>query len=57
MSMMDMPARYGEATHGRREREWVRNTRYGRVRSESEQRARSVREAELEAEMRRLGMI
>lgn len=57
MSTMDMPAGSGEATYGRREREWVRNTRNWRMRSEREQRARSVREAELEAEMRRLGMI
>jgi hypothetical protein len=54
MWRMDRPARYGE---GRREREWVRTTRYGRVRSEGEQSARSAREAELEGEMRRLGMI
>ncbi|KAF3045220.1 hypothetical protein E8E12_010826 [Didymella heteroderae] len=54
MSRMDVPTRYGD---GRHEREWVRTTRYGRVRSDSEQRARSAREAELEGEMRRLGMI
>lgn len=46
--------------HGdeRYEREWMRTGRgYGRVRSESWERARSAREAELEGEMRRLGMI
>lgn len=53
MWRMDVPGRHGDG----REREWVRSTRYGRVRSESEQRARRVREAELEGEMRRLGMI
>jgi hypothetical protein len=55
MARMDTPARYGEG--GPYETEWVRTTRYGRARSESEQRARSAREAELEGEMRRLGMI
>lgn len=54
MWQMDMPARYGEDGH---EREWMGTTQYGRVRSESEQRARRAREAELEGEMRRLGMI
>ncbi|KZM18341.1 uncharacterized protein EKO05_0000316 [Ascochyta rabiei] len=47
--------------HGRYERtsEWVGSgrSRYGRARSRSWERARSLREAELESEMRRLGMI
>lgn len=53
MWRMDVPGRHGDG----REREWVRSARYGRVRIESEQRARRAREAELEGEMRRLGMI
>ena len=52
--------RFGRDGFGRYERtsEWVGTGRgYGRVRSESWERARSAREAELEGEMRRLGMI
>lgn len=55
MSRISIPAGYDDG--GRFEREWARSTRYGRVRSDSEQRVRSAREVELEAEMRRLGMI
>lgn len=55
IAMMGMQAGYADGGY---ERNWARTTRvYARARTESEQRARTAREAELEAEMRRLGMI
>lgn len=61
-SMMGVSRRDGFGRHEgwRHERtsEWVRTGRgHGRMRSESWERMRRLREAELEGEMRRLGMI
>lgn len=57
MARVDRFGRNGIARYERTS-EWVRTGRgYGRVRSDSWERVRGAREAELESEMRRLGII